>query len=32
MLERLPPEMPNPSKKKLAGYVERFLRGEYYAL
>jgi hypothetical protein len=32
MLECLPPEMPNPSKKKLAGYVERFLRGEYYAL
>jgi hypothetical protein len=32
MLERLPPKMPNPSKTKLAGYVERFLRGEYYEL
>jgi hypothetical protein len=32
MLERLPPEMSNPSKTKLAGYVGRFLRGEYYEL
>jgi hypothetical protein len=32
MLERLPSEMPNPSKTKLAGYVKRFLRGEYYEL
>lgn len=32
MLERLPPEMPDPSKKKLAGYVKQFLRGRYYEL
>jgi hypothetical protein len=32
MLERLPPEMPNPSKEKLAGYVKQFLRRRYYEL
>jgi hypothetical protein len=32
MLELFPQEMPNPAKKKLAGYVERFFRGRYHEL
>jgi hypothetical protein len=32
MLERLPREMPNLAKKKLARYVEKFLRGQYREL
>jgi len=32
MLELFPREMPNPAKKKLAGYVEKFFRGQYHEL
>jgi len=32
MLELFPREMPNPTKKKLAVYVERFFRRQYHEL
>ena len=32
MLELFPREMPNPTKKKLAGYVEKFFRRQVHEL
>jgi hypothetical protein len=32
MLELFPREMPNAARKKLAGYAEKFFRGQYHEL